>query len=131
VDRQESTQAKVAEAIRDTGCSPYTSWLMYQKEPGCDFYEISEVDSPEYGRKRARGLLDDEAAVGSYAMLWRAPYDEDRRWQTWTWRRFEAFVKTKGGVEPVTLAEARKHVPPQEGQYACLDKLIKLDGASR
>jgi hypothetical protein len=87
----------------------FAYYLLYQEKPGGLLHERTDLDSEPAAEAAVNAALG-PAEVGSYAVVWCAPYQEDTPWPTWAWERVQAHLKTGPRnvtrVAPVTALSA-------------------------
>jgi hypothetical protein len=79
-------------AAKRTGGPSISYYLLYQEKPGGLPHERTDIYSEPEAEAAVREALRD-AEVGSYAVVWRAPYQEHAPWQSWDWERSQAYLK--------------------------------------
>jgi hypothetical protein len=87
----------------------FAYYLLYQEKPGGLLHERTDLDSEPQAEAAVNAALG-SAEVGSYAVVWCAPYQEGSPWPTWAWERVQAHLKTGPRnvtrVAPVTALSA-------------------------
>lgn len=87
----------------------FAYYVLYQEKPAGLPHERTDIYSEPEAESAVQEALA-QAAVGSYAVVWRAHYREDTPWHTWAWERVQSHLKTGPRnvirVNPVTALSA-------------------------
>jgi hypothetical protein len=90
----------------------YAYRTLYNNEPGGRLTDRGDVYDAEFASTRTRSMLQEAAASGCVAVVWRAPVEPQKTWTAWKWERWCAFIKS--GAEIKKLDPKAAPIKPQK-----------------